>query len=104
MATKGIVLRSCGSFGGGTPRIPCLWNLPVKPHIRKIHRGLELLHLHTCEIPRDFFTRQAFVKRLQKLQQISRIPQHVFIREGDLDPSIDVENGILLHASPLYKR
>ena len=78
VATTGMVPISSGFSGGRTSQTPMLWSLLVQPHVRKFHRGLELLHLHTWKSSNDLFARQTFVMQ-KSSQQILRNSQHVFI-------------------------
>ena len=89
---KGMICRSSSPTGGKISWIPMLWNLLLWPHVRKFHRGLELLHLPIWKLSSDLSTRQALQRRLQRsLLQTSGNSQHVFIRISDPDSS----NGLM---------
>ena len=88
------------------------WNLLVQPHVRKFHRSLETLCLHTWEFSSDSSARLGFQRRLQFFfffffYIISDDPQLVSTRESGLDSSIGVKEGIYciyICARPLFCR
>ena len=57
-----------------------LRNLPVQPHIKKLHRGLGLLCHHVWKPPRNLSSTLVFVRRLWKSSQLISGNIHVFIR------------------------
>ena len=78
MATKGVFPYLVALLVEEPLELPMLWNLLVQPHVRKFHRGLELLCLHTWNLSSDSSTRQAFVRRLHKSSlHTSGNPHHV---------------------------
>ena len=68
LATKGVVHRSSGFSGGRTSLTPMpLILLMQYHHVRKFHRGLELLCLHLWKLSNYLSPRQAFLRRSQSL-------------------------------------
>ena len=65
LATKGVVRRSSGFFGGRTSRIPYAVKLSGSASHEKVHGDLGSLHLYTRR-PSDLSARQALLRRLQR--------------------------------------
>ena len=40
-------------------KLPLLWKLLFQPHVRKFHRGLEMLYLHSWKLSSDFICKAA---------------------------------------------
>ena len=83
---------------------PLLWNLVVQPHIRKFHRGLEILQPHVWKLSSDSSARLALEKRSERLSLRTSGPQYALTRESSLDSSVGVMEGISLHVRPLFCR
>ena len=81
---------------------PLLWNLLVKPHIRKFHRGPRDAATSCMEDLRQLFCNTGFLKEVAAVVASDlRVSTTCPISESGLDSSIGVLEGVSLHSRPL---